>query len=174
MRNDHIMNLLEEDRLAALSADKVSIIESHVGDCPDCFKAYRAASVSAAMLKARVAETIEPSPFFKTRVMAALDERGKQLEPSPLRRLWMAAGKLVSAMALIVAVLTSLTMFGAESQPTAAFRAPFEAAQFFFLPGGEAVESVLFEDDAALASDEMTDAQALETIFEAEDADGTR
>lgn len=174
MRNDHIINLLEENRLTALGADKVSIIESHVGDCPECLKAYTAARVAGTLLQARAAETFEPSPFFKTRVMAALNEKQSTVEPSAIARLWRAAGALASAMALIVAVLSSLTLFGGQLPPAGLLPPSADPVQFSVLAIGDSAESVLFEEDAALVSDEMTDAQALEAVFDAEDADGTR
>jgi hypothetical protein len=174
MKNDHVISLLEENRFTALSAQQVSIIESHVEGCPDCLKAYTASSAAGAMLKARVAETIEPSPFFKTRVMAALREKQPVAEPPALVWLWRTAGKLASTMALSVLVLLSLTLFGSESQPAVALRQPVDSAQLFGLAIGGSVESMIFDDDEAQTSDEMTEAQALEAIFEAEDADESR
>jgi hypothetical protein len=173
MRNDHIISLLEENRLTGLGADKISVIEAHVSDCPDCLKAYTAARVAGAMLKARAAETFEPSPFFKTRVMAALKEKQSAVEPSALVRLWRAAGPLASLMALIVVVLFSLTLFSAGEPPTAGFESPPASVEFSILGSSNLAESLLFEEDAAFAGDEVTNAQALEAVFDAEDADGS-
>lgn len=59
------------------------------------------------LLKARAARTCEPPPFFHTRVLAAVREQESQ--PSPFVRLWRAAGALVAAMAVLVAILVVLT-----------------------------------------------------------------
>ncbi|HXG91833.1 MAG TPA: hypothetical protein VNN73_05610 [Blastocatellia bacterium] len=167
MRNDHITALLEENRFGALSLDDVSMIESHAADCSQCRKAYEASLIAGDLLKARVAETIEPSPFFKTRVMAALRERQREAEMPALARLWKAAGAIVSLMIVIVVILSALALFGSSPQPE------IEAVDSPSSLNSLTAERVLFDDDSQVAGDNLTVSQVLETIFASEDADGS-
>src|ERR1051325_6387094 len=109
MRGDHIIDLLERGRFASWSEEERSRIETHAESCPACRNAYEASRVSALLLEARVGVVIPPSPFFQTRVMAALREQQAASEGDVLRRLWRAAGALVSAMVMSVLLLIGVT-----------------------------------------------------------------
>src|SRR5262249_26095068 len=119
MKGDHIINLLDENRIDMLGESELATIKAHTPGCPECLHAYRAAIVSADLLKARAAETIEPPPFFKTRVMAAIKEKRLALQPSALLRMWKSAGALVSAMVAAVIILLTLTFAAGGFQPSA-------------------------------------------------------
>src|ERR671922_301207 len=117
MRDEHIINILESAPFADLSERELASVTAHCATCASCQRAYEAARVSALLLKERVAESVEPSPFFQTRVLAAL--RGRQTnEAWSFARLWRSAGALVSSMAAIVALLAGLTFLAPASQPT--------------------------------------------------------
>jgi len=73
--------------------------------------AYDAARVAASLIQARTFETVEASPFFKTRVMAAIRERQLTPEEPALVRMWRAAGVLISTLALLLVTLTGMTIF---------------------------------------------------------------
>ncbi|MGH9880630.1 MAG: hypothetical protein ACRD6N_04275, partial [Pyrinomonadaceae bacterium] len=95
MRNEHIIRLIDDVSIASLSESELAAIRSHTAECADCRKAYDAAQVSSLLLKERVVETFEPSPFFQTRVMAMLRERQAASEANEawgLSRLWRSAG----------------------------------------------------------------------------------
>ena len=66
-----------EDLLAKES--ELSAVQAHALECGSCHSAYEAARLSALVLKSRAQVTIEPSPFFQTRVMAALREQHSEL-----------------------------------------------------------------------------------------------
>ncbi len=157
MREEHIIKLLESAPLNSLSASELDVIRAHTAACAACRQAYEAAQVSALLLRERVAATVEPSPFFQTRVLAALRERQAANEGSALWRLWRATGALVSSMAATVAALAVLTFLA----PGAAQPAPQEVASAF---DPYAAEQVILAQEAP-AADEMTYAQVLTTIY---------
>ena len=109
MREQHIKAILEGAPLASLSEAELETVREHAARCADCGRAFRAARVAAELLRARAAEEFEPSPFFQTRVLAALRARRAEEEAPALRRLWRAAGALAASMAATVALLAGLT-----------------------------------------------------------------
>ena len=111
--------------------------------------------VSSLMMKARVAETFEPSPFFQTRVLAQLRERRAAEEGWTLARLWKTAGLLVSSMAATVAALAVLT-----------FVAPREAtAQGTAASGPYTAESVILDE----SDEQMTNDQLFTSLYESDE-----
>src|ERR1051325_6116653 len=111
MRDNHITTMLEEGSVALLSEGQVALIREHTAGCAQCLRAYEAARISDSLIRARASEAVEVSPFFKTRVMAALRERHLSPEPPALVRMWKAAGALFSMLAVMVVVLIGLTVF---------------------------------------------------------------
>ena len=105
----HIVTLIENTPFAGFTVEELSSIRVHTAECEGCRTVFEAAYVSSVMLKERAAETLEPSPFFQTRVLAALRERNAANESWGLVRLWRSAGALASTMAATVAVLLVLT-----------------------------------------------------------------
>ena len=109
--------------------------------------------VEAQVIRERAAAVIEPSPFFQTRVLAALREQQANNVPV-LGRLWKSAGALVSSMALTTATLAVLSFVvpGTTTSPeTTATLIPSSA------------EAVVFNQDQSY--DQMTDDQVLSTIY---------
>src|SRR5262249_53831093 len=101
MNNNHIIDLLDAKPITGLDEAEKQMIQAHVDTCDGCRRAYRAAVLSAALLKERVEaaalNTANANPFFQTRVLAAWRERNDSV--SALRRLWNATGALVATMA---------------------------------------------------------------------------
>ncbi len=159
MRDEHIIEILESGPLAGLGEGELAAVREHAARCADCARAYEAARLSGLLLRERAAQTFEPSPFFQTRVMAALRERRAGKESWSLGRLWRATGALVSSMALTVAALAALTLLGpaqsASDAPDIATASDTYPAEELFLPSDEVSES------------EMTYEQVLTTIYEA-------
>src|SRR5215210_729909 len=116
MRDEHIISIIENTPLSGLSESERATIRAHTDQCAECRRALEAAQISQLLLRERAAETIEPSPFFQTRVLAALRERQAANETSVFKRLWNATGALVSSMAMTVAALVILTVFAPGSQ----------------------------------------------------------
>lgn len=157
MKEEHIIEVLERTSLAALSEAELNTIRAHTTGCQACRQAYEVAQLSLLLVKERAAETVEPSPFFQTRVLAALRER--QAGSSPLR-MWKAAKALVSAMAATVAALAVLTFVipdnGAEFQPVAS--------------SGYSAEEVILGSNSS-SPDQMSYEQVLSTLYSADDSE---
>jgi uncharacterized protein YjeT (DUF2065 family) len=162
MRDQHIITQLEEQPVSRLRADELAVIESHVAACSDCLRAYRAAQIAESLIEARAAESQEVSPFFRTRVMAAIRDKRLSPEPPAWMRIWRAAGTLVLAMATLVVVLIGLSVF---SYPPDAPRLP------------EAIinQNNYSPDEVVLGQDDLTEEtydQVLGTMYDSEDGDG--
>ena len=162
MRDEHIISIIEDAPLSGLSESELADIRAHTNQCAECLRAFEAAQISTLLLRERVAETIEPSPFFQTRVLAALRERQAAGETSALKRLWNATGALVSSMAATVAALAILTVFAPGSQPTPG---PQEVASVY---NSYSAEEVLF-DQNQLPDDQMSYGQVLTTLYESDE-----
>jgi hypothetical protein len=107
-------------------------------------------------LKARAAQTFEPSPFFQTRVLAALRERrAAEEERWTLARLWKSAGLLVSSLAATTAALAVFT-----------FVAPSETSAAQEVAGTYTAESVIFGEGG---EEQMTYDQVLTSLYGAEE-----
>ena len=156
MKDKHITEILDNASIAALSESELNEVRAHALECGSCRSAYEAARLSTVVLKSRAQVTIEPSPFFQTRVMAALREQREAESVPALFRLWKSAKLLVSSMALTTAALGVLS---------------------FVLPG-----TAIVPDDQALsaysaesvimgqsADEQITYEQVLSTIYEDDD-----
>src|SRR6476661_1829338 len=109
MKVEHIIDILDSAPLKSLSTEQLTIVQSHVAGCTSCASAYQAARVSSLVIKERAQTTLEPSPFFETKVMAAWRERQATENAPVLSRLWKSAGALVSSMAVTTAALAALS-----------------------------------------------------------------
>lgn len=109
MKDKHIIDVLDNSPIMSLSESQLSEIQDHVRDCGSCREAYEAARVSAIVLQSRAQATIEASPFFQTRVMAAWRERQAVESVPAMWRLWGSAKALVSTMAVTTAALAVLS-----------------------------------------------------------------
>jgi predicted anti-sigma-YlaC factor YlaD len=157
MKNEHIIQILEEQPLHRLSDSQRATIEAHLTNCSDCLQAYQAAVISAEILHARADEIIEPTPFFKTRVMAALRER--QAEQSfSFTAMWRAARTVIASMVVGVAILLTLNFY-LGGIPVTATHGEVSANDSIYSP-----EWVILENGNN--SDELTDSQVLTTLYE--------
>ena len=161
MRDEHIKKLLDEAPLASLGEGELAAVRAHADSCAECRRAFEAARASSVMLRARAAESFEPSPFFQTRVLAALRERRAAEEGWTLARLWKSAGLLVSSMAATVAALAVFTFVAPEQAP----------AQEVAGLGAYSAETLIL--DGGAGDDEMTYEQVLTSLYES-DEDGAR
>jgi predicted anti-sigma-YlaC factor YlaD len=155
MKDKHIIEMLEKGPWASLTESEVRMISTHAEICSACRSAYDAARISTLLIKERAAEAMEPSPFFQTRVLAALREQQANNNVPVLSRLWKSAGALVSSMALTTAALAALSFLApgagtGTSQNTTAL-SPYSA------------EAVVFNQDQG--EDQMTDEQLLSASY---------
>jgi len=163
MRDQHIIELLEAKPTRRLRGDEQAAIEAHIADCGDCRRAYQAARLAESLIAARAAESQPVSPFFKTRVMAAIKDRRLTPEAPAWLRLWRAAGALLLMMATVMVILIGLTVF---DYPLSS-------------PAPEAITSQnsYSLDDVVLGADDTSDDaaaydQVLGTMYDAEGGDG--
>jgi hypothetical protein len=156
MKDKHITEVLDSAALANLSPSELDEIRAHVRDCEPCGSAFEAAQLSAVVIQERAQAVIEPSPFFQTRVMAALREQQAAESVPSLWRLWNSARGLVSSMALTTAALAALSfVVAAPATPSADQTASALTA-----------ESVILGQDA----DDLTYEQVMNAIY-ADDED---
>ena len=164
MKDLHIISLLEEYPFSQISDRERARIEMHVANCADCRRALASAQISAAMLSARAAETIEPSPFFQTRMMAAIREQQREREPLTLFNLWKAAQAFVIPMIALIVILGSLTFWSlSASQST-------PSVQPTGNPNPYSAESVVFGEDNANLNDNISNGQVIEAVFSPEES----
>ncbi len=157
MKTEHITNLLDERPLADLQDSERAAIESHIADCAACLQAYRAAELSASLIRQRAAATIEPTPFFKTRVMAAWRERQAE-PPFSFAAVWRTARAMVASMIAVVMILVALNFYVSNSRLPATTE-PLAANDTFY-----STESVILGNSDL--SDELTDSEVLNTLYE--------
>jgi hypothetical protein len=166
MRDEHIINIIENAPPSGLSEGELANIRAHTGQCAECRRAFEAAYISQLLLRERVSETVEPSPFFQTRVLAALRERQAASEVSAFRRLWNATGALVSSMAVTVAALAVFTVFAPGTQ------SPSGTQEVASVDNSYSAEEVLFDPGdatAAAAVEQMSYGQVLSTLYAPDD-----
>lgn len=154
MRNEHIIGLVESTPFTSLSENDLTAIRAHAKDCPECLRAFEAAKVSSRLLKERVAVEFDPSPFFHTRVLAALRERQAVNDSWAFGRLWRTAGALASSMVATVAALALLTFVSPDTQVV---------SQVSALSNGYSAEEVIL--DQSPQSEEASEGQLLSTIY---------
>jgi anti-sigma-K factor RskA len=156
MDDKHITEILNKASIAMLSESELNEIRAHALECMSCRGAYEAARLSAVVLRTRVEATIEPSPFFQTRVMAALREQQAVESVPAMLRLWRSAKALVSTMAVTTAALAVVSFM----QPSQTTTAPEQAVSVY------SAYSVIMGQDA---DDQMSYEQVLSTIYEDDD-----
>ena len=155
MKEKHITEILDNAAITSLSEIELSEIRVHTKDCVSCRDAFEAAQLSAVILRSRAQVTIEPSPFFQTRVMAALREQQAVESVPAMWRLWRSAKVLVSSMAVTTAALAVLSF----ALPAPAASGTDQATSAY------SAESVIMGQP----NDDMTYEQVLSTIYAEED-----
>ncbi|HEX8267115.1 MAG TPA: hypothetical protein VF596_17065 [Pyrinomonadaceae bacterium] len=154
MKSKHITKILNETAFNDLSRAEIAEINAHADDCPRCRKAFQAARMSSALLENRVSEVFEPSPFFETRVLAALRE--KQIVAKPIAafwRWWKASSVVVFPILLVVITLMALTIFS----PQPPLQATAASDDF-------STEQIIFQGNDF--NQTLTTAQAMQIIYE--------
>ena len=152
MKDKHITEILDNVSIAALSESELNGIRAHALECMPCRDAFEAARLSAVVIRSRVEATFEPSPFFQTRVMAALREQQAVESVPAMLRLWRSAKVLVSTMAVTTAALAVVSFIQPSTTPVAEQTASAYSAY-----------SVIMDQNP---DDQMSYEQVLSTIYE--------
>jgi len=156
MKDKHIIDMLDNGSIATLSESQLNDVRAHVLECMSCRGAFEAARVSALVMRSRAQATIEPSPFFQTRVMAALREQQAVESVPAMLRLWRSAKALVSTMAVTTATLAVISFMQPAQTTPVADQTASVYSEF----------SVIMDQDA---DDQMSYEQVLSTIYEDDD-----
>ena len=154
--NTHITEILDRASIVALSESDLNEVRAHVLECMACRDAYEAARLSAVVMKSRAEAVIEPSPFFQTRVMAALREQQAVESVPAMLRLWRSAKALVSTMAVATAALAVISFM----QPSQTTPATDQTASAY------SAYSVIMDQGS---DDQMSYEQVLSTIYDDDD-----
>ena len=157
MNEKHITEILDNASITSLSEIELTEIRVHTKDCVSCRDAFEAAQLSAVILRNRAQATIEPSPFFQTRVMAAWREQQAVENVPAMWRLWKSAKVLVSSMAVTTAALAALSFVLPATSSTIDQKASAFSAESVILGQG---------------SDELTYEQVMSTIYADDDEAG--
>jgi hypothetical protein len=165
MKEKHITEILERAPLAALSEAELAHIRAHAAGCAACGREFEAAQLSAVLLRERAAELFEPTPFFQTRVLAALRERRAAQETNIFERIWKSTGALVASMAATVATLAVLTFVVPGLQPADTTAEYASTASAY-----SADEVILSGSD--MSDERLTDEQVLTTLYESDEGAG--
>lgn len=158
MKEKHIIEVLDNGSFSSLSEIELNEVRDHARECESCRGAYEAARVSMLVIRSRAASAIEPSPFFQTRVMAALREQQAVESVPAILRLWNSARALVSSMAVTTAALAVLSFFvTAPATP-----APDQQTASVF-----SADSVIMDQ---AGDEQMSYEQVLSTIYDEDEA----
>lgn len=157
MKEKHIIEVLDSGSILSLSEIELNEVREHARECESCRGAYEAARVSTLVLRSRAASTIEPSPFFQTRVLAALREQQAVESVPAMLRLWRSARALVSSMAVTTAALAVLSFFIAAPDTGV----PEQTASVF------SADSVIMDQGG---DEQMSYEQMLSTIYDEDEA----
>jgi hypothetical protein len=159
MNNGHIIKLIESKPWSEMTDSDLATARAHISVCESCSQAWQAARISALLLKERAAQTFAPTPFFETRVLAALREQ--QNEQWTWARMWRATGALASSMVATVAAIAVLT-FVMPASPGDSVSADLTSANNTY----SAEEVILNEGTVAgNQNDQLSDAQVLTTLY---------
>lgn len=161
MKNEHILDILDEKAFGDLDKAEMSFIKAHAAECADCFQAFEAARITSVLLTTHAAEVFEPPPFFQTRVMANLREKQAKINPfAAIGRLWKASAALVVMMMTMVVALVALTIFAPKfNQVSGAPNSSFEI---------ESTDMVIMNE--RLPGREPTNEQVFQIIYGADNA----
>ncbi|MEW6729888.1 MAG: hypothetical protein AB1489_01000 [Acidobacteriota bacterium] len=161
--DQHVLRLITEKGINGLSESELALIQTHTEECRECLRAYQAARLMATILKARVNETVESTPFFHTRVMATLRERHSNEETTIFYRLWRMVWPTVSAMlAVIIALLIGNFILRFQASPS----------EQSYTPDSYTVETLILEEGDATASEQINDNEVFSAVFGPEDENG--
>ena len=152
MKEHHIIEVIDSVAFASLSQTELDEMKAHTQDCATCLNAFEAAQLSALVIKQRAEVKIEPSPFFHTKVLAALRERQKVESVPAFARLWKSASALVSSMALATIALAVMTFVYPDPATAVTDQ----------LASGDVAEAVIFGQ----TDEQLTYEQVLATLYE--------
>lgn len=159
MNSEHIINLIEHTPLSEITDSDLAIVRAHVSVCDSCNQSWQGARISTLLLKERAAATFEPTPFFQTKVLAALREQ--RSEQWSWAKMWKATSALATSMVATVAAILVLTFVIPGTSGDSKLLDQSLATNTY-----SAEEVILNQGDTAnTQSDQASDAQVLTTLY---------
>jgi predicted anti-sigma-YlaC factor YlaD len=155
MKNEHIINILNEHALDKLDQVDLATIKMHVAHCKNCRDSFKAAQISSMLLKTVANETFEPSPFFETKLMAVWREKQAK-SVAAFWRWWQASNAVVGAMIFAVAALLFVSLLA----PNVPSNQPEQASVL----DNYSIEEIIFNQNYSTA--DLTNGQTLQIIYE--------
>ena len=155
MKNQHITDILNKHTFNGLGENDVAIIESHIAHCRSCLKSYQAWQISSTLLKVGALQTFSPSPFFETKLMAAVREKQAK-SVAFFWRWWQASNTVIAAMIFAVVALLFMTLLS----PKASFNQSEQAS----ILDNYSTDEIIFDQNDSTA--ELTNGQTLQIIYE--------
>ncbi len=155
MTSRHITEILDAKNFDALASEELKQISVHAEICADCRKAFRAARMSAAVLKKAAENAPAPNAFFHAKVANARRERqigdGAKFA---FRRWWQASATMILAMISIAAILISVSAIAPRFY-SAKIRTQTSNYKLY------STDAIILEQSA---SNDLTNEQALEAL----------
>jgi predicted anti-sigma-YlaC factor YlaD len=163
MKCRQVRKAIDERLPGAADRDQRLAILAHCEVCAECRGVLEAAEMMGRLIQARSLQEIEPSPFFRTRVLAAIRDRGAVAVRRQSERMWSSARAVVASMFVVVVVLLALNLFAPKPvQQIAGGETP---------RGRDSVERVVMDENSA-ADESLTSGQVLDTVFAQGDSYG--
>src|SRR5262249_41920079 len=163
MRCRQVRKAIDAQPLGQPDSDSRIAILAHCDACIECRRWLRAAALTTSLIRARACEEMEPSPFFRTRVLAAIRDRGAVTVRRQTERMWTSARAIVAPMLVVVIILLALNLFAPKPVDQIAGGESFR--------GRDSVERIVMDDTSA-ADDGITSGQVLDTVFAQGDSYG--
>jgi hypothetical protein len=136
---------------------------AHCQSCAECRRWFDSAAVARSLVKIRASHEFEPSPFFKTRVLAAIRDRGPITTLWSAEKMWRSTRIIVASMCALVVILLALNLFAPR---------PIDGATAVDTRGGYAVERIVMDDNSNAPDENLTSGQVLDTVFATGDSYG--
>jgi len=164
MRCRKVRKFIDAQPLNQTDGDARLAVLAHCDACVECRQWLQAASIATSLIRARACEETQPSPFFKTRVLAAIREHGGVSARGQLD-VWRSAWSIVASMLAVVIVLLALNLFA--PRPVEEFAIGGDNSR-----GRDSIERVMMEDNGGPADENLTSGQVLDTVFAQGDSNG--
>ena len=164
MRCRQVRKAIDSNMSGQIERDQRLAMLAHSEECAECRQALDSAAISASLIRARALQEIEPSQFFKTRVLAAIRERAVTTARQSAVRMWPSARAVVFSMFAFVALLLALNLLAPKRLEQTAVIDPGRNAY--------SIERVVLEDTNSASDESLTSGQVLDTVFAQGDSYG--
>jgi predicted anti-sigma-YlaC factor YlaD len=164
MRCRQVRKAIDRSMPAQLDGDAQVAVLKHCQGCVECRRLLDSAAVAASLIRARASQDYEPSPFFKTRVLAAIRDRGAVTTLWSPEKMWKSTRTIVASMFALVIILLTLNLFAPKTVD--------ENASVDTARSGFSVERIVMDDSGAAPDENITSGQVLDTVFAPGDSYG--